>query len=164
MLWAVGKGERCLYFYHLFSVNFHLGRDWLPPAFLMGSFPVSCALSPCFNLHQSSVKVVQQLLTVSQVFFFLLLEAGKERRWSQREDLIRWILRYSSEPICSLLSAGAPCAQGFLHEFSQLNWILLQPTAWWAWGVQDKYPVWSQLQSRKKRHLAPSQTGQEGLC
>lgn len=36
----------------------------------MGNFPVSYALSPGFNLHQSNVKVVQQLLTVTQVGFF----------------------------------------------------------------------------------------------
>lgn len=163
MLWAVGKEERYLYFYHLFPVSFHLGGAWLPPAFFMGNFLVSYVLSPCFYLHQSNVKVVQQLLTVSQEVF-LLLEAGKERRWSQREDLMRWILRNSSEPICSLLSAGAPWAQRSLHEFSQLNWVLLLPTAWWTWNVQGKYPVWSQLQSKKNRHLPPSQTGQKRLC
>lgn len=80
MLWAVGKGERSI-----LSLLPFLGRDWLPPVFLMENFPLSGGLSPCFNLHQWSVKVAQQLLTKSPKWF-LLLKVGKERRWSQRQQ------------------------------------------------------------------------------
>lgn len=71
----------------ILSLLSFLGRKWLPPAFLMENFPVSGAFIPCFNLHQSDVKVAWQLLTKSPKWF-LLLKLGKERRYSQRpQDL-----------------------------------------------------------------------------
>lgn len=69
----------------ILSLLSFLGGDWLSPAFLMENFPVSGALSPFFNLSQSDVKVSQRLLTKSPTWF-LLLKAGKERRWFQREQ------------------------------------------------------------------------------
>lgn len=55
----------------------------------MGNFPVSYALSPGFNLHQSNVKVVQQLLTVIQAGFFYFWKLEKkgdglrDRTWDE---------------------------------------------------------------------------------
>ena len=79
---SCGEREEVLVFLpSILSLLSFLG-DWLPPAFLMENFPLSGALSPCFNLHQSDVKVAQRLLTKSPKWF-LLLKVGKERR-SQR--------------------------------------------------------------------------------
>jgi len=61
----------------ILSLLWFLGGDLLPPAFLMQSFPISGAIGPFFNFHQSEVRVAQQLLTKCPKWF-LLLKVGKE--------------------------------------------------------------------------------------